>query len=281
MAAIKRKVLDTAGRVAVLNADDALCNDMLAEFRGKLRTIAFAFDAKAVRGHVKAGGEAVTMRGGDFVHQRGSSNETIIAVADIPAAMNGLIKANIQNAMAATALALGMGIGVSHIRAGLRGFVNSVEKTHGRFNFVDGFPLKVLFDRAGEPPSLAAAVNVANGVKISGKRFCAVTAAGNRPDWFFAEIARAVAGHFDRYIYYGAKEWLRGRKPGEMEAMFIEALVEAGVPASAIAQTEDFFGACRLVAAEAKPDDFAVMFGSNMDTSVDELRRAFSEKTNA
>jgi cyanophycin synthetase len=254
---------------------------MLAAFQGKLRTIAFSLDAKTARAHVKAGGEAVVHRGGNIVHEHSGASEAIIAISEIPATMDGVIAVNTQNAMAAIALALGMNIEIAHIRSALRGFENSVEKTHGRFNFLDGFPLKVLFDYARGSVALAASIDVANSVKVSGKRFCTVTATGNRPDWFYAEIAQTLAGHFDHYIFYDAKEWLRGRKPGEMGTIFAGALVAAGVPASAIGQAEDFLGACRLVAAEAKPADFAVMFGSNMDTSVNELRRAFSEKTNA
>ena len=66
-----------------------------------------------------------------------------------------------------------------------------------------------------------------------GRRRVLLTSAGDRPDSFVIEAARAVAGHFDDYIM---TDWhdLRGRAEGEIPSLLARALASEGVPTARI-----------------------------------------------
>lgn len=282
MAVLKRKVLETARKAVVLNADDALCAAMVPEFARTIRTILFSMDSKSslLAQHVANGGDAVVLRevkGKEVISIESKSGSTpLVAAVDLPATMNGLIRANVFNAVAATALALGLEQSPDHIREGLNRHDTSLEKSGGRFSLVNGFPIKIMFDRAAHATSLGMLVPVTDAIPTKGKRICAITVVGNRPDWVYSEAMTVVAGHFDRYICYECEDYLRGRNPGELGALMAAELQKAGVKAESIAFAESNADAARLVAREAGADDFVAVLGINAN-SVEEYRAAFRE----
>jgi UDP-N-acetylmuramyl tripeptide synthase len=282
MALLKRKVLDGARRAVVLNAEDFYCAALIPEFRKLHRTILFAMDEHAppLQEHLKLGGEAVILRGMNgeehitLLHQAASTD--IAMVEEIPATMNGVIRINIANALAASALAIGMGIEASHIKNGLALFTNSPEITHGRFNFLDEFPVRIMLDRAGPIAAMHALADAADRMTAKGKRWVLCSSVGNRPEWHFEKTMAVLAGHFDRYIPYGLEKWRRGRAPGEIQQISANWLMAAGVNANAISMAEDFPAAARIIAREATADDFVVILESDNDVVMDELRAAFA-----
>lgn len=278
MAALKRKVLEAARKAVILNADDAHCAAMSEEFTKSIRTILFSLDAKSsvVRQHIRNGGEAIILAGGSIELQNGAGSEPLLRVSELPSTMNGLIRANIANAMAAAGLAIGLGVVHEHIRDGLRRYDNSIENARGRFSFADGFPMKIMFDRAAQAPSCAAVMPVIDAIPVKGKRICAFTVAGNRPAWAFEETVAALIGHFDRYICFEFEEYRRGKKPGEIAAILSGELKKAGIEEARISVTQSNMEAARLVAGEAMEDDLVAVLGMGAD-SVEEYRAAFRE----
>ena len=279
MAALKRKVLEAARKAVVLNADDLHCAAMSEDFAKSIRTILFSLDANShvVRKHVANGGEAIVLVGGGTIEIQNSSSPThLLLVDELPSTMNGLIRANIANAMAAAGLAIGLGVAHEHICDGLRRYDNSIENARGRFSFVDGFPMKIMFDRAAQAPSYAAVMPVIDAMPVKGKRICAFTVAGNRPAWAFEETVAALIGHFDRYICFEFEEYRRGKKPGEITATLFEELKKAGIEQTRISVTQSNMEAARLIAGEAMEDDLVAVLGMGAD-SVKEYRAAFRE----
>jgi cyanophycin synthetase len=278
MAALKRKVLEAARKAVVLNADDVHCATMSEEFAKPIRTILFSLDAKSsvVRKHIQNGSEVIVLAGDSIEVQNGAGSEPLLQVSELPSTMNGLIRANIANAMAAAGLAIGLGVAHEHIRDGLRRYDNSIENARGRFSFVDGFPMKIMFDRAAQAPSYAAVMPVIDAMPVKGKRICAFTVAGNRPAWAFEETVAALIGHFDRYICFEFEEYRRGKKPGEIAAILFEELKKAGIEQTRISVTQSNMEAARLIAGEAMEDDLVAVLGMGAD-SVEEYRAAFRE----
>ena len=70
----------------------------------------------------------------------------ILPAREIPATMEGRIRVNIANALAATAAAVAQEVPVETIRAALRSFANSVTQTPGRFNVLEIDGRTVLVD---------------------------------------------------------------------------------------------------------------------------------------
>jgi cyanophycin synthetase len=283
MAALKKKVLDAACKAVLLNADDPRSAGMAQDCRARLRTILFSLNpgSPEIRAHIEAGGEAIALQSLEgretIVHADANAVMPLIATAAFPASLGGIIRPNIANAMAACGLALGLGIEPRLIREGLARYEITVDSSKGRFNFIDGFPVRILFDRAADPPGLAAVVSVIEAMAPAGKRICALTAPGNRPDWHFEECAVAVAGHFDKYVCYEQDSYRRGKPPGEIAARLSRGLAAAGAEAGSILVVDSPSEAARLIAGAVDPDGFVVVFGWNVATSVEEYRAAFRE----
>ena len=284
MAEHKRKVVDSASAAAVLNADDERCLAVARDIRGRTRTILFSTKPESpdIREHMEWGGEVVLLRSIDGAKRISieCTNKTIpiAVITDIPATMGGLIVPNVWNAMAACGLAIGLGVEVQHIAQGLRQFQNTYASSRGRFNFPDGFPVKILFDRAFSPPALTAAVSVVNAIKVTGKRICATAVPGNRPTWTLDECASRLAGHFDRYVCYELTDRQRrnpeGRTPGEWAERMAHALAIAGVDVAAIKVVKSRKDAAFMIAHEARVGDFVAIFGPGK--SIEEYRAAFA-----
>jgi cyanophycin synthetase len=283
MAALKRKVLDAARKAVVLNADDPRCLALAREFASSIRTLLFSRDAgsSALRDHRADGGDVlyIDRSGGDetIVWASGSSTVPLVRTSEIPVTKGGLFWQHASNAMAAAALAIGIGVDIETIRAGLRRYGKEYAAAFCRLQIVDDFFVPLLFDHAASSPGIAASLTAIESMNISGRKLCAVTVAGNRPDWHSTEVAAAIAGRFQRYVVYELPRYRRGRKPGEIASSLARALVAAGVDKGLISVVEGNEQAAQLIAREAKPDDFVVVFGSDSRDTIGYYRAAFAQ----
>ena len=280
MARLKRKVLEAARSAIVLNADDERSAAMADEFP-LVRKIMFSMqpEASTTPKLVHTGDVSIflkTVNGRETVAIRDGVGESVLlSTDDLPSSMGGIVRLNIANAMAAAGLALGLGVARETIVAGLRGYENTVERTFGRFNLVEGFPMQILFDRAVQAPAFAALVEVLDKMPVAGKRVCVVTSPGNRPDFHFSESAEVLAGHFDQFICFERPDFLRGKQPGEISSLLTNGLVAAGVAQERITAVLSNEAAAEIVAREAEPDDFVAVLGSDAPESISEYRDVF------
>jgi cyanophycin synthetase len=280
MARLKRKVLDTAGGAVVLNAQDAYCLQISRHFPVE-RTILFSLDSTKpdVQNHVATGGIVVTLvylNGQETIVIRGPRVEIpILPVDSIPATRGGIVRFNVANALASVALAYGMKVSVETIAAGLSAFNLSIEHSPSRFNLVDGFPPRVLFDYACNPPALAAAIEAIDRLTCTGRRICAFTSPGNRPDRQIEDCGKTLAGHFDFYICFETIEFRRGRAEGEISRGLEHGLIAAGIREDQIASVTTQQRALAVAAKVAGPGDLLVVLGTDVRISIVDLRSAY------
>ncbi len=280
MAQLKRKVLDTARGAVVLNAEDAYCLQISRQFSVE-RTILFSLDASkpVVQNHIAKGGIVVTLvylDGQEGIVIRGPGVEiSVLRVDMIPATCGGIIRHNVSNALASVALAYGMRVPIETIAVGLSRFNNSLEDSPGRFNWVDGFPLRVLFDRASNPPALAATVASIDRLTFAGRRICALTSPGNRPDRQIEQCGTTVAGHFDYFICFERSDWRRGRAENEIAWRLKHGLMTAGIREDQIASAPTQERALEIAAKIAGPGDLLIVLGTDVRKSILDLRSAF------
>jgi cyanophycin synthetase len=281
MAALKRKVLDAATKAVVLNADDSRCLAFAPEFAPRVRTFLFSRDAEsaALRDHRMRGGDAVFLDRRDghetIMAASGADACAVVRTDEIPATHNGLFWQQSSNAMAACALAMGLGIEIDPIRAGLRRYGREFRAASCRLSFDDTLPVPILFDYAVSPPGYAATISAISAIPVSGRRICATTMAGNRPDWMFAESAAALVRYFDTFVLFEIPAYRRGRKPGEIAQGLCDALLAAGVDRRSISVVDSAKEAALVVAREATKDDLIVAFGSDTRNTITDYRAAF------
>ncbi len=181
MADLKRKVTDAARNRVVLNADDRLCRKLIDEYPAD-RTTVFSLgpESGSVSHHLKLGGTAYCLDESQsrIVRRQGDEAQIIISIPDLPSAWGGVVRHNIANAMAAAALAEGLGVPLKTIKAGLGSFHNTIEQSPGRFNVIEGYPFLLILDTAVKPPAATACAECLARVRAAGRRLCMITSVG-------------------------------------------------------------------------------------------------------
>ena len=271
MARLKAEVLERAREAVVVNAEDRLSLAMRARSPAPRQIlVAREANAPALQAHLAQGGEAVFAEprdGADWiVRARGDERTPWMPLAEIPATMNGLIRFNEINALFAAALAWAQGIAPQTIRAALRTFANTVQQNPGRYNFIDGFPFRVMLDYGHNPDGVRGVCEVARKLPVAGKRRIVTSQIGNRHRAHVGICAPMLAADFDSFVISQLPDRIlyksdyRGEdRLAQMLAGFVEAMKAQGVADSAIEVVPDQTEAIRRGLAGAQPGDLVVL----------------------
>ena len=264
LARVKRLVVEVARDTAVLNADNIHTLKMAEHTQAThLCYVSRNPNNALVQEHIKLGHRAVIL-------ERGANGEQIVLYDKenqipliwthlIPATIEGKATHNVENAMFAAAMAYSLGLTLDQIRAGLRTFNNTFYQSPGRMNVFDEHGFRVILDYGHNEAAIASMADLVERLEPRGKRIVCVTCPGDRRDEDVTANANAVAGKFDIYICHTDDD-LRGRKLREIPEMMRDALMAAGVDASAIeivpSETEAVGRALEL----ARRNDLVLMF---------------------
>ena len=277
LAEIKQVVAEVAQDYVVLNADDPRVARMAEESPGQPIYVTTDPNNDLVRRHVRAKGRAIaleeSLNGRLLVLYDGEEHVPLLWAHQIPATIEGHALHNVQNAMFAAGVALGMGVSLENIRLGLRTFTSDFFQAPGRLNFYNEHPFRVLLDYAHNAHGMTAVADTVRALTVHGRRIGVISAPGDRRDEDVLDLARAAAPAFDLLILR-EDDNLRGRQPGEIGDLLRQGLLAAGFPADRIAPgvwpEEE---AVRRALATAEPGDLLVIFGDN-------LQRCWEQITN-
>ena len=271
LAEVKRVVVEVAQELCVLNADDERVAAMAEHSPGEPIWVTMSHTNERVRRHIRNRGRAIVLEEGIngrmIVLYVGEEHIPLLWARQIPATFEGHALHNVQNAMFAAGIALGLGISLDNIRNGLRTFTADFFQTPGRLNFYYQHPFRVLLDYAHNPHGMAAMARMIREMNVQGRRIGVVAAPGDRRDEDIRELARAAAPAFD-LILLREDDNRRGRPPGEVGEILRGALRETGFPAERIAP--EIFSeeaAVQRALETAQPGDLVVLFGDNLDRS--------------
>jgi cyanophycin synthetase len=286
MARHKQQVIDAARRAVVLNADDPRCLAMASDYsRARVTLFTLHPEQSSCAEHLRRGGALVMVAGSDaraaIVYRCGSASERILAVADLPSALGGAVQHNLSNAMAAVALAKGMGIESAVIARALSTFSNTFEQSCGRFNLVTGYPFTVVLDYGSSPPAVRSTVDALGRLEVAGRRLCMVSGVGNRPDSAYDEIAEAVADHFDHFVCYDCATYRRQREMGEIAYRIRDGLLARGVAAGRIDVAFEVESALMHLAPIAGPGDLVAVLGADAREALPLVRHVFARHERA
>jgi len=280
LARLKATVLERAARVVVLNADDPRVMAISSRSAVKRRILtSLNADNPVVAAHLAGGGEAVVSCTIDgvrwLVYRRGNAEQRVIALSEIPAAMGGLLTFNEINAQTSIAISVGLGLAVDVIRRGLSMFSNTAECNPGRYNFIEGFPAKVLLDFAHNPEGVAELVRVADSIQVPGHRWLVLTKTANRHREAIAQTVPLIAGKFDHYILSCDAPFVQASaaydgpdKVGTMLGMLRDALVSSGVDQDKVLVFREPLEAMTEAVRSAVAGDLVVITGECWDALV-------------
>lgn len=293
LAFVKRLVVEVVrdGGTSVLNADDPKVAAMVSHAEGRIMYFSRSAANETVRRHVHGGGRAAVLEQG--------VNGEMLSIYDgdrhipvtwthlIPATFEGKAKFNVENALAAAAVAYSLGATLEHIRQGLRTFTASFFQAPGRCNVFDEHPFRVIVDYGHNPAAMEKMVEFVRGLR-KGRAIAALMAAGDRRDDDIRAVARTAAPGFDVFVLK-EDENLRGRAPGETAGLLREGLLAEGVaPERLITQLAEP-AAVEHALAIAQPGDLVVIFADDVTRSWKQViywgkggeRRAATEETPA
>jgi cyanophycin synthetase len=270
MAELKRKVIDAAQDRIVLNADDRLCREMIADYPVE-KTVIFSLDRTndAVARHVEAGGTAFCLDDngcGNIVRINCNQEKQLLSVENLPSANGGLLRHNVANAMAAAALAEGMGVDHLTIASALQTFGVSSDQLPGRFNMIKGFPFELILDRASGPLAAQELVQSLDRMQIKGRKLCMLTAGGNRSSDHYDEFCYVLANKFDYYVIYEEKKYMRKRCEGEIANFLKDGLLKNQVRQEDISVASNFHGGLAQIVQLANPEDIVMVLGGELRT---------------
>ncbi len=263
MARFKGLVVERAAGTAVVNAQDHHCMQMLnrapANRKGLVSTDPHA---PALNQRLSSGNFAVVLEendnGGQIDIWEKSGKYTLMSVDEIPAAWRGAAAHNVENAMFAAALSLGINIPVDAVRRGLASFRSSPQDAPNRLNRYESLPFTVLLDRAGTTPAYAALCDFVDRVAPTGRKILAFFGTGDRRDQDLRAAAVRVAASFDHFVCFDSAN-LRGRRPMEVPELFQATLSENDILDEDIVLCPDKREAVKYILTIASPGDFVVI----------------------
>ncbi len=252
-------VVHKAADRLVLNADDP----MLVTYGLKLGqpTTWFSLDSdnELLTQHRADGGHACWLIDDEIYYDDGNSTIAVATLDSIPITLDGAARHNIYNAMGAIGVAVALGLPMAAIRDGLGSFKSTPEENPGRLNVFDLNGVTAVVDFAHNPHGMKALLEMAAAMPAK-RRLVTTGQAGDRDDASIAELARTIAAaRPDRVIVKELWEYLRGRSEGEVPAMIVRELEEAGLESKAIDQADSEMASVRQALAWSEVGDLLLL----------------------
>ncbi|MFT7487453.1 MAG: cyanophycin synthetase, partial [Candidatus Paceibacteria bacterium] len=253
----------TVTRVAdlvVLNADDEVVAARADEVQAPI--VWFSLDSKNPRvlTHLERGGRAYVLDGNELCMRNGAESVRIVRDSEIPTTLNGAARYNTANALAAAAIAHGLGFDLNSIRQGLIQFDNSVESNPGRLNMFDLGGVQAIVDFAHNPHGVKAVCDLM-GLLPAKRRLIVLGQAGDRDEDSIREMTRITwAARPDLIVIKELTGHLRGRELGETPALIEDELQQAGAPSKHFVHQPSELAAVRFALEWSEPGDVLMLF---------------------
>lgn len=222
----------------VLNADDA---GVVEYARNLDRTICWFSlfpDQPDIQQALANGGAAAYLEDGWLVAAQGSERRRVAPVAEIPAAMGGVVRYNISNALAALCIATTLGIDDASIRHGLSVFRGDEHDNPGRGNWfeyqAEGGIIRILVDFAHNAHGMKALADAV--MRVGAERVILLMGqAGDRLDKDIEDLVRAACSiPPDRLLVAELPGYERGREAFVVPEIIRQEAIRCGIPEQAI-----------------------------------------------
>ena len=249
-----------ASGVVVLNADDPLVLAQRDHVRAEVVLISQRPDAPAVVGHLVSGGRAVVRRDNEILLLHPDGEQRITSIDAVPMAYGGAAPHMIENALAATAAALGLGFEQETIAAGLGSFRADAHSNAGRLNVFDIDGRTVVLDYAHNEMGLQHLIDFSRAlIDTSGRLITVIGTAGDRQDDVLRGLGWLAGRRSDLVFLKDNPTYRRGRPPGGLNDVMRAGVEDAG----ALDRLGGSFGceydATMASLAASQPGDFIVV----------------------
>jgi cyanophycin synthetase len=213
----------------VLNADDPRVLAMRKGASGRVWLFSLDPNHPAIRQVLAERGRAITVLDGWIAVLAGSTAHLLIDLDEVPVTIAGISSNNMQNAMAAAAAALGIGLSEEAVVESLRSFVLDPERNPGRTNLFELDDRVVVIDYAHNEAGMMGLTEVCDGLRPKGRQiWLTICAAGDRRDDILHAFAFRAARGSDRVAVAELTRYLRGRDPQELMDRLRSGAIDGG-----------------------------------------------------
>ena len=223
----------------VLNADDPRVLAMRRHASGRSWLFSMDPDHPALREVLARGGRAISVLDGRMTCFEGSTTRSLVALIDVPVTLAGISRINAQNALAAAAAALAVGLSRRAVVDGLRSFVMDATRNPGRANLflLDG---RIVFiDYAHNEAGMIGLTEALRGLCRPGREvWLAICTAGDRTDDILQSFAFRAAVGSDHLAIAELAHYLRGRTRDDIIAQLRTGAARAGADQVAVYDDE-------------------------------------------
>ena len=240
---------------AVLNAEDPMTAYIMSRVRSNI--ILFAKSSETFIDRF-AKYRKVYVSGGAIVIDDGKI-APVIDLKDIPITKNGEIKCNVENCLAAVAALSGLNVPLKAIAQGLSSFTHNA----GRFEVFNMNGYSILLDYGHNLPGYEAVINALPSFQP--KRIIGIIGMpGDRQNSAIQAVGALCAKHFQK-IYIKEDECLRGRKKGEVSALFYNAVIKTKFSKKEVVIADSELGALKAATIDAREGDLIVVFYEHLE----------------
>lgn len=212
--------------------------------------------------HRAAGGEAWVVADGAITRCLGAEARPVLPLAELPAAFGGAAQHNVANALAAAAVAAGLGVAEADIAAALAGFGLAPDDNPGRLEVYERGGVRVLLDFGHNPHGVRAVLGPIAAMMAAhpgGRVAICVGQAGDRSDADLAALVHeACRARPARAFVRPLPGYERGRAPGETERVLRAAFLAEGLAADDVVDVVDEVDALERGFGWARPGDLLV-----------------------
>ncbi|MGH2594858.1 MAG: Mur ligase family protein [Actinomycetota bacterium] len=238
----------------VLNADDPRVLAMARHASGRPWLFSTDPNHPAIRDVLAEGGRGMTVIDGSITWIERHETHPLVAIIDVPVTLAGISRTNLQNAMAAAAAGLAIGLPERAVVRGLKTFVLDPERNPGRANLFRFDGRIVVIDYAHNEAGMIGLTQILDGLRRKGCHvWLAICTAGDRTDGILHAFAFRAAVGADHLAVAELLHYLRGRSREDIIERLREGAREAGV--DDVPVHDDELVALRSMLAAAAPSD--------------------------
>ncbi|GAA0728336.1 cyanophycin synthetase [Clostridium malenominatum] len=248
---------------SIINADNDVSLTLLDRIKSNIILYSKDKSNKALTKHMEQGGYGIYLHN-DFIYVEKDGNVfPIIKVKDIKITLEGRLTYNIENAMAACAALISLGIDYAIIRKGMQNFYLDEIHNPGRFNLYKLKDITVVIDYAHNVEGYKA---VMEGVKkLDYKRLIGIIGVpGDRKNEDIIRLGNISGENFDQ-IYIKEDIDKRNRKEGEVASLLTKGVLNSGFEEKNINITLDEIEALKKAIKESKKGDLIIIFFENYE----------------
>ncbi|MGQ0826805.1 MAG: cyanophycin synthetase [Bacteroidota bacterium] len=209
---------------AILNADDDLVYNMIAELDCKIALFSMNPENPRIKTHCEVGGLAAIVEKEYFTICKGNWKTRIAKVKDVPLTFSGNAGFMIQNILASLLAAVISDFDVEKIKQALKSFIPSPQVTPGRMNLFRFPEFNLMVDYAHNEGSFIEMKKYLKNVEASVK-VGIVAGVGDRRDEDIRNVGYYAAQMFDEIIIRHDEDG-RGRENEHFTSLITEGIMK-------------------------------------------------------